>query len=118
MTKRRNASTKGTAGRRSTKAVRKLAGQRAPRAPVHAIAKPAAVAASTPGAAARPSKKSTILALLHQSKGAAISELTAATGWQAHSVRAVLTGFRKEGKELCRAKDDAGITRYRVTLEA
>jgi Protein of unknown function (DUF3489) len=63
----------------------------------------------------RPSKKGTILALLKRPRGAAISELTAATGWQSHSVRAVLTGLRKEGRELLRDKDDAGATRYRVT---
>jgi hypothetical protein len=32
-----------------------------------------------------------------------------------HSVRAALTGLRKDGKELIRAKDDAGVTRYRLT---
>jgi hypothetical protein len=31
---------------------------------------------------------------------AALGDLTAATGWQVHSVRAALTGLRKEGKEL------------------
>jgi hypothetical protein len=64
---------------------------------------------------ARASKKGTILALLERSQGAAIGDLTAATGWQTHSVRAALTGLRKEGRELHRDKDDAGVTRYRVT---
>src|ERR1051326_1488943 len=68
-----------------------------------------------PQASVRPSKRGTILALLKRPRGAAISELTAATGWQSHSVRAVLTGLRKEGRELLRDKDDAGATRYRVT---
>ena len=63
---------------------------------------------------ARPSKKAAILGLLQRSHGAAIGELTEATGWQVHSVRAALTGLRKDGKELTRTKDDAGVTRYRL----
>lgn len=60
----------------------------------------------------RPSKKASMLGLLQRPQGAAIEELTAATGWQSHSVRAMLTGFRKEGRELVRSKDAAGSTRY------
>ena len=48
----------------------------------------------------RAGKKASILGLLQRPQGAAIGELTAATGWQSHSVRAMLTGFRKEGREL------------------
>jgi uncharacterized protein DUF3489 len=71
--------------------------------------------ATTPG---RPSKKASILGLLQRPHGAAIEELTAATGWQSHSVRAVLTGFRKEGRELVRSRDDSGTTRYSLAAEA
>src|SRR5260370_1436485 len=63
----------------------------------------------------RQSKKAAIVGLLERPNGAAISDLTAATGWQVHSVRAALTGLRKDGKELIRAKDQAGVTRYRLT---
>jgi hypothetical protein len=69
-------------------------------------------------AVARPSKKSAIVALLERPDGAAISDLTDATGWQVHSVRAALTGLRKEGKELVRAKDAAGVTHYRLAASA
>lgn len=62
----------------------------------------------------RPSKKGAILALLQQPKGAAIEDLIAATGWQVHSVRAALTGLRKEGRKLLRDRDAAGITHYRL----
>jgi hypothetical protein len=65
-------------------------------------------------APARPSKKAAILNLLQQPGGAAIGDLTKATGWQVHSVRAALTGLRKEGKELVRVKDAAGATHYRL----
>ena len=91
-----------------------------PRPPTHTKAKSSKPAASaTPSAAAtRPSKKASVLGLLQRPGGAAISELTEATGWQAHSVRAVLTGFRKEGKELSRVKDEGGTTRYRLAAGA
>lgn len=65
---------------------------------------------------ARPSKKGAILALLQRPKGAAINDLIEATGWQVHSVRAALTGLRKEGKELLRDKDAAGVTHYRLAV--
>ena len=64
---------------------------------------------------ARPSKKAAALALLQQPDSATVAELMGSTGWQAPTVRAVLTGFRKEGKELIRAKDDASATRYRLS---
>jgi hypothetical protein len=42
-------------------------------------------------------KKAAIISLLQRPDGAALGDLTAATGWQVHSVRAALTGLRKEG---------------------
>lgn len=74
--------------------------------------------ASVPAAPARSSKKATILALLQRPTGAAIGALTEATGWQGHSVRAALTGLRKEGKELVRVKDQGGVTHYRLAAAA
>ena len=59
-----------------------------------------------------------MLNLLQRPGGAAIGDLTAATGWQVHSVRAALTGLRNEGKELVRAKNAAGITHYRLAANA
>lgn len=73
---------------------------------------------SWPTASTRPSKKGAILALLQRPQGAAINHLIEATGWQAHSVRAALTGLRKEGKELVRDKDAAGVTHYRLAAKA
>jgi hypothetical protein len=66
----------------------------------------------------RPSKKASILALLQRPQGAAIGDLTDATGWQVHSVRAALTGLRKEGKALLRVKDEGGVTHYRFAATA
>ena len=77
--------------------------------------KKAAVIALLVAAPIRPSKKAAIIGLLERPNGAAIGDLTAVTGWQVHSVRAALTGLRKDGRELIRAKGDAGVTRYRLT---
>ena len=62
----------------------------------------------------RTSKKATIEALVRRSEGAAITELTAATGWQEHSVRAALTGLRKAGHVIARERCDDSATRYRI----
>jgi len=59
-------------------------------------------------------KKAKIETLLRHASGADITELTAATGWQAHSVRAALTGLRKAGHEVSRQRDDGGTARYRL----
>ena len=69
-------------------------------------------------APARSSKKATIIGLLQREGGAAIGDLTGATGWQTHSVRAALTGLRKEGRELARIKNEGGVTHYRLTAGA
>jgi uncharacterized protein DUF3489 len=70
--------------------------------------------ARSSAAPVRASKKAAIVALLERPNGAAIGDLIEVTGWQTHSVRAALTGLRKEGKELVRDKDAAGVTHYRL----
>ncbi len=69
-------------------------------------------AASRPGQ--RPTKRALILSLAERPNGASIGELTEATGWQAHSVRAALTGWRQRGHKIVRTKDGAGLGRYQV----
>lgn len=59
-------------------------------------------------------KAGMVEAMLRRPDGATIAALQEATGWQAHSVRAVLTGFRKKGCAVARAKSDAGETVYRI----
>ena len=72
-----------------------------------------------PAAPAGSSKKATILALLQRPTGAAIGDLTEATGWQGHSVRAALASWRKEArKALVRVKDQGGVTHYRLAAAA
>ena len=58
-------------------------------------------------------KAGTILELLSRPKGARINELQKATGWQAHSIRAAITGLRKRGITITRSQDD-GVTIYRA----
>ena len=58
-------------------------------------------------------KKAQILALLRRKRGASMRDLTARTGWQAHSVRAALTGLRKRGAIIERQAEAAG-SRYRI----
>ena len=65
----------------------------------------------------RSTKIDTVLKLLRRDNGAAIAELQKVTGWQPHSVRAALTGLRKQKIEIVRSKDKAGTTRYAVKGE-
>ena len=67
---------------------------------------------------ARRTKADTILDLLQRPTGASIAELTKATGWQPHSVRAALTGLRKKAREVVRTKDNQGVTRYYIAAES
>ena len=68
-----------------------------------------AVRATRPG-----TKQATLLALLERPAGATIAQMCAKTGWQSHSVRAGLTGLRKRGVQLSRARDASGTTIYRA----
>ena len=63
----------------------------------------------------RRTKAGTIVDLLQRPSGASIARLTKATGWQAHSVRAAISGLRKTGLGIHRDKNSKGITVYRAT---
>ncbi len=67
---------------------------------------------------ARQTKADTILGLLQRPTGASIAELTKATGWKPHSVRAALTVLRKKAREVVRTKDNQGVTRYHIAAES
>ena len=60
---------------------------------------------------ARRTKASIILDLLKRPKGATVADLQKATGWQAHSIRAAITGLRKRRITVTRSQDD-GVTVY------
>lgn len=65
---------------------------------------------------ARSTKSEAILALLRRKSGASIEELTAATGWQAHSVRGFLSGTIKKKFALKLDAENSidGVRRYYV----
>ena len=62
------------------------------------------------------SKKDKIVALLSTQDGATLLQLTAATGWQKHSVRGFLSGaLKKMGLTLLSEKNAAGERVYRLS---
>jgi len=48
------------------------------------------------------SKAERLLEMLRTGTGASLEEMTEATGWQAHTVRAAMTGLRKRGYVIAR----------------
>ena len=61
----------------------------------------------------RRSKIELVIELLRREEGASLAHLTEATGWQAHSVRAALTGLKQKGHALVRAKHE-GAAIYHI----
>jgi hypothetical protein len=121
MTASRKAATAKRSGRRPHKAAGRSSAPRKvnKQAEVRVVRTKRIAAAPSPSVApARPSKKAAVIALLERPDGAAISDLIGVTGWQVHSVRAALTGLRKEGKDLVRAKDATGVTHYCLATPA
>ncbi len=63
---------------------------------------------------APPKKPEIILKLIKRSKGARLQDLQKATGWQAHSIRAALTGLRKQGVRIDHSRTPSGKTIYKA----
>lgn len=63
----------------------------------------------------RQTKASKVEALLARKRGATIDQICNATGWQAHTCRACLSGLRKKGHELVRNTSKRGKSVYRLT---
>ena len=82
--------------------------------------KPSKAKASThPRSSKAPrSKKAVLQSLVERKTGATMSAMMEATGWQAHSVRAGLTGLRKAGVDLERRTNRKGETVYAVAHNA
>ncbi len=68
--------------------------------------------------ARRISKAATVEKLLSRPRGATMSELHVATGWQSHSVRAFLSGLRKKGQTLMKEERKSGDVAYRIVAGA
>lgn len=62
-------------------------------------------------------KRAQIVGLLQRRRGASLVELTEATGWQPHSIRAALTGLRKQNMNVDRRRDKQGGSVYRIVTE-
>jgi hypothetical protein len=67
---------------------------------------------------ARPgsSKSALVMKMLTRARGATIVEVTTATDWQPHSVRAHFSGLRKKGVMLVREARKSGEGAYRVDI--
>ena len=76
-------------------------------------------AAATPGPSRPGGKLGTLVGLLGRPDGARIDEMTAATGWQAHSVRGAISGSLKKklGLIITSEKSEQGRV-YRIPAEA
>lgn len=62
----------------------------------------------------RQTKASVVEVLLTREGGASLVAMCEATGWQAHTCRAFLTGLRKKGREVIRASDRDGKSIYLI----
>ena len=98
--------TKSTNSRRSKDAAAELQHLHVTESPA-LIAHGDAAPAATP-APHRKTKASHVRAMLSAPAGASLQAIMAATGWQAHTVRAALSGLRKTGVEIIRMTSQAG----------
>jgi hypothetical protein len=60
----------------------------------------------------RVDKRAKVVALISRPGGAAMAEITWATGWQPHSARANSSGLRKVGHAITLSKTAGGSSRY------
>lgn len=68
----------------------------------------------------RQTKIAKVQSMLQRPSGATIDALRKATGWQAHSVRAALTGLRKAGHQIERGDTETRTCKavYRIVAAA
>jgi Protein of unknown function (DUF3489) len=60
------------------------------------------------------SKLALVIGMLCDTGGATIDAIVSATGWLPHTTRAALTGLRKRGYRIERARSEKGTTLYRI----
>lgn len=81
---------------------------------VETTAQPADPNTAQPSSPPTIPKSALVKKLLQRAKGASLAELQEATAWQAHSVRAYLSGMRKKGDDLAKEQRKSGETAYRL----
>ena len=59
-------------------------------------------------------KSAQVIALLEAEDGATLADLSAVTGWQAHTCRAFLSSLRKKGRVLQRSHRADGASIYQL----
>lgn len=64
------------------------------------------------------SKTDAVIKLISRVHGASLAQLQKSTGWQPHTVRAVLSGLRKKGHTIERTKSEGGESVYRIEADA
>ena len=102
----------GAAGEAETHLTNKPGAKRKPRV----ATKPKS---SGTGKAGPKSKKDQLVALLSKPNGARISVIVERLGWQAHTVRAALSGLRKQGVEVATSKaPKTGETVYAIVASS
>lgn len=105
-----------------TSAKRKVTGSKRPSAlpsrnattsPRNATAK---ASAAVPTEGTKATKMGSLIAQLRQGRGASLTEIADATGWQHHSIRGAISGHikKKLGLKVASTKDDEGVRRYRI----
>jgi len=64
---------------------------------------------------ARSNKKAEVIAMMKRAKGASLTEITEATGWQKHTVRGFVSILSsKRGEKIESSKNAAGERSYRI----
>ncbi len=92
-----------------------MSSPRRERKPVKNSATEAAPAPPAPKAAkVAGGKQVKVIQMLNRKSGASLDQIMEATGWQAHSARAVLSGLRKKGYDVDRTTTPKGSV-YRIT---
>jgi len=94
-------------------AARKMQSRQRAAKPEPAEVAPSAADGSSPS---RTTKASIVLGLLRQAAGVSVADLSATTGWQAHSVRGFLSAVvrKKNGLTVTSDVGEDGIRRYRI----
>lgn len=89
--------------------------------PADADTHPIVISSQSTPKAIRDSKQARLIAQLHATSGATLKEMMALTGWQAHTVRGMVSGKLRKKLGLnviCDSSAKTGECRYRIVNSA